>query len=194
MSHENIPDYEPQEIIIGETLEWTKVLTDFPASEWTLSYYVRGAGKGFDVAATASGDTHEVTVAASVTAEMSAGAYYWQAWVAKDSEKHLVDQGAVLVKQGFVGVAVATTVDARSTVKKILDAIDAMMLGKATLDQQEYMIQSGTGARQLKRIPISELLTLRATYAQLYAGELRAAKLKAGAPYMKNILVRFDRS
>ena len=192
MSHETIPNYEPREITPGETLEWTKELADFSASEWTLKYYFRGAGPGFDVTAEASGDTHAISVVAP--AEMVEGAYYWQAWAEKGSEKHLVARGESKCKRSFVSVTTATTVDARSTVKQILDAIDAMILGKATRDQQEYVVNSGLGSgRQVKRIPIPDLIVLREHYARLYAQELRAARVNKGGSYFKNVGVRFSR-
>ena len=44
--------------------------------------------------------------------------------------------------------------------EKILDAINATLLNRATSDQQNYMI----GTRQLSRIPLPDLLKLKATY------------------------------
>lgn len=188
MSDDNIFDYEPTEIAVGETLEWTRNLPAFPASEWTLTYYFRGAGPGFDVTATADGDAYSITVPTSSTSNLVEGVYFWQAWVTKDSEKHMVGSDQVKVKKDFTSITTSTIVDKRSQLKKILDAIDAMVLGKATLDQQEYAI----GNRQLKRIPIPDLMQLRREYAALYAQEVRAARRKGGASYLKNINARFD--
>lgn len=190
MSHDNIPDYEPTEITIGETLEWTKSLADFPASDgWALNYYYRGAGTGFDATASADGDDYSISVPAATTAAMTAGRYYWHAEVSLSGEKHIVDSGQVTVKAALAGTNVETTFDGRTQAKKILDAIDAMIEGKASLDQQEYMI----GNRSLKRIPIPDLIALRTRYAQIYAREQRAARLSQGAPFFKNILTRFVR-
>jgi hypothetical protein len=188
VSSETIPTFEPTEIIAGETLNWTKSLPDYPAAEgWTLKYYFRGAGAGFDVTATADGDDFSVTVSATTTAAMTAGAYYWQAEISLSSEKHIVDSGQATVKPALAAVASNVVFDGRSRVKKTLDAIDAMLDGKATLDQQEYMI----GNRSLKRIPIPDLIALRTHYAQMVSRERRAEKLSQGAPFLKSVHVRF---
>ena len=46
-----------------------KNISDYPASEWTLTYYLRKDG------ATADGDTHLVTVATTTTTGYAAGVY-----------------------------------------------------------------------------------------------------------------------
>lgn len=144
MSTENIPTYEPREIVVGSTLKWTRDFEGYPASEYSLTYYFRGAGQGFDAAAT--------------TSEMTPGAYYWQAVAVKDGEKFVAARGEAKAVAGLASVAAATTVDGRSEAKKTLDAIDALLAGKATLDQQQYSIAGGGGYRMLSRIPITELL------------------------------------
>jgi hypothetical protein len=188
VSSETIPTFEPTEIIAGETLNWTKSLLDYPASEgWTLKYYFRGAGAGFDVTATADGDDFSITVSATATATMAAGVYYWQAEVSLSGEKHIVDSGQATVKASLASVTSSATFDGRSRAQKILDAIDAMLEGKASLDQQEYMI----GNRSLKRIPIPDLIALRTHYAQLVGRERRAEKIRQGASFLKTVHVRF---
>ena len=59
--------YEPEKLTSGVTWKWKKTLSDYPASEWTLTYYLRKDG------ATADGNTHLVTVAASTTSGYAAG-------------------------------------------------------------------------------------------------------------------------
>ncbi|HWT00204.1 MAG TPA: hypothetical protein VN256_08150 [Pyrinomonadaceae bacterium] len=187
MADASISTFEPTEITAGSTLKWVKSLLDYPASEgYVLKYYFRGAGTGFDATATADGDDFEVNVPTATTAQMAAGTYYWQAEVSLSGEKFIVDTGEVKVKASLAATAAGDAFDGRSEAKKILDAIDAMLKGKATLDQQEYSI----GNRALKRIPIPDLLSLRKHYAQLVARERRVAK---GAPLLKSINARFKR-
>ncbi len=163
--------YEPREFAVGETLAWSKSLADYPASDgWALDYYFRGPTK-FDVSATAETgeDNFSVTVAASVTARCSPGTYSWQAWVSKVDEKYLVASGTAKAIPGLQ--LVDGNFDGRTDAKKILDAIDALVAGKASLDQQEYMIGAGGAQRQLKRIPIPDLLQLRTHYARIVRAE-----------------------
>jgi hypothetical protein len=188
MADDAIPTFEPTEFTIGETLKWTKSLADYPASEgYALKFYFRGAGTGFDITATADGDDYSVTVPAATTAEMTAGKYNWQAEISLSGEKFIVDSGEVTVKPSLAAINASVTFDGRTTARKILDAIDALLQGKASLDQQEYMI----GNRSLKRIPIPDLISLRTHYAQIVSRERRDDKRKQGASFLKSVHVRF---
>lgn len=176
------------EFVQGESLEWKKTYSDYPASDgWTLDYYFRGNGTGLEVAATADGDSFLLSATAAETAEMSAGVYYFQGFVSLETERILVDVGEVKILPSLI--ADNATFDGRSQVKIILDAIDALIAGKATLDQQEYTI----GNRQLKRYPIPDLLELRTMYSGLYAQEIRAANRKKGKGIFKNSYIRFQK-
>jgi hypothetical protein len=177
---------EPSVIVIGETLEWEKAIVDYPPSDgWSLSYAFRGAGAGFDVTATDDNDVFQITVTAAVTVTLTAGTYYWQGMVTRTGIKHLVGEGQSLVKAGLAATATGTAADLRSFNKKTIDAIDAMMGGKATADVQEYTI----GIRQLKHISVTELISLREHYSKLYSAELRRAR--GGG--LRTINIGFDR-
>lgn len=188
-----IPDHEPARFVAGATLKWTKSLADYSAADgWQLDYYFRSAaGAGFDATAAADGSTWAVTVPAATTAPLAAGDLTWQAWVSKAGEKYIVDDGACAVEASLATASTATAVDTRSRAKRILDAIDAMIEGKASLDQQEYTIDTGAGSRSLGRIPIPDLIELRATYAQIYNRELRKAGRRRGGRAFKVYLAEF---
>jgi hypothetical protein len=178
----------PKEFTVGESLEWTVSFDDYPASDgWILTYYFRGAGTGFNASAAADGDDHLIEVAKTATAALTAGKYSYQAFAELGEAKVLVDVGEAIVKESLAALSTGTAYDARSQVKIILDNIDAMIAGKATLDQQEYSI----GTRQLRRIPLPDLIALRKEYARLYAAEQRAEKLKNGGSLIRNHKVRF---
>lgn len=173
----DLPQSFPTEILTGETLQWERDFEDYPADEWTVTYYVRGAGTGFDAAGTADGDTHQFTVSATTTGAMTAGRYDFQAFAVKGSEKYLVDSGRIIVKASLAALtSTSTTYDGRTQAKKILDAIDALMLGKASLDQQKYLIATGvpgfTSQREAERIDPEQLLALRKYYARIVRREL----------------------
>lgn len=182
------PTREPREFTAGETVVWEQTLDDYSSADgWALQYYFRGAGK-FDVTAEAQGDgSFLATIAAD--AEVQPGLHYWQAWVELDGEKHVVGSGECLVKQGLAGDV--GTFDGRSEAKQTLDAIDAQLRGKATLDQQQYIIAGGGGYRMLARIPVSELLSLRKEFARQVARERRRERVKRGGTLFSNVKVRF---
>ena len=68
--------YEPEKLTSEVTWKWKKTLSDYPASEWTLTYYLRkDGGTATSFSAAADGDTHLVTVAATTTTGYAAGVY-----------------------------------------------------------------------------------------------------------------------
>lgn len=181
---------EPREFTAGETVTWSKSLDAYSAQEgWALTYYFRGAGQ-FDVTAEAQADgSFLATVPSDVDAPP--GRYYWQGWVSQGDEKHVVASGECEAKPGLAGNVEAF--DGRSTAKKILDAIDALLAGKASLDQQEYTISGGDSSRTLKRIPPGELIALRETYARIVASERRRDRVRRGGTFMSSIRTRFTK-
>src|SRR5205807_114656 len=158
--------------------------------EWNITYYFRAqtSGAGFDavgVPDSSDAELHHFTVSSTTTGAASVGRYNWQAWavnIADNTIKRIVRQGRVEVLKGLNSLATSAQYDNRSDARKTLDAIDALMANKATIDQQEYMIAAGGSQRMLKRIPITELLQLRKYYAALVRSEqgnkLRTIKLQ----------------
>jgi hypothetical protein len=188
----DLPNFVPAEIAIGETVEFEKNFDDFPADEWTVTYYFRGAGPGFNAVGTADGTTHVYNIPTTDTDDMLAGRYDYQAFAVKDAEKHLVDAGTTKAKASLASIATTATYDGRSLAKQILDAIDNLMKGKATLDQQKFLIASGvpgfTSQHEAERIQPTELLELRKYYAAIVKSENRR---KSGNSY-RTIQIQFD--
>lgn len=184
------PTTEPRQFVSGETLTWEISLPDYPPSDgWVLSYAFRGPGPGFDVGAIDDGQVYRVVVTSATTGALVPGLFYWQATVTLGSEVHIVREGQTLVKPGIASVDIDDTLDQRSQAKKILDAIDSMMMGKIPSDVDEYTI----GTRQLRHIPVRELIDLRKYYAQLYSSELAAARAKQGGSFIQNVGIKFGR-
>lgn len=182
-------NYEPKTFIQGETLKWKRSFSDYPAGDgWVLVYYFRGAGSGFDAAATVDGNDYLVTVPTATTSACAVGDYEWQAWFSKDGEKHLADSGRVAVKAGLNSLETSATFDGRSEAEKTLTAIRAMLANKATLDQQSYVI----GNRQLNRIPIADLLMLEKRYVMIVSRERQAARIKKGGKFFKTVHIRMS--
>lgn len=184
-----IPETEPTTVTAGDRLQWKRTdLSDFPADEWTLTYYLRGnkAGAQQDVEATADGDEFEIDVAPSVSAAWVADVYYWSAFVEKNDEtdRKLIGQGRLVVKENPVDVVQPT--DGRSHARRTLEAIEAVIEQRATTDQQRYVLQAV--GRSVDRMPIADLLKFRDYYAGLVAQEDAAANGGAG----RNIKIRFN--
>lgn len=185
-----LPETVPASFIAGETLKWQKTFADYPASEWELTYQFRSANGGefgtFNATATANGDTFEITVDSADTENLLSGTFYFRAFVEKDGEKYAVDQGEIKCAAKFDD---ESAFDGRSQAKRILDAIDALIEGTASLNQKRYQINN----RELERYDLSELIALRTHYANLVAREQQAERLKSGKGFFKTIHTRFTR-
>jgi hypothetical protein len=68
-----VPTKEPLTIRAGDTIEWTKSIDDYKASDgWTLSYSFRSASGTIDITSTADGDDHAVCIAPATSTAYSA--------------------------------------------------------------------------------------------------------------------------
>jgi len=173
----SIPTNEPSQLRAGDTWKWRREdLADYPAGTWTLKYRFKNAAGGFEVVATADGIAHAVTVAASTTAAYAAGAYSWVAWVESGAEKYTVDSSEVQVLPDLRSGAATAAQDVRSHPQRVLAAIEAVLEGRASRDQEEYRI----GDRMLKRTPVADLLRLRDRYRAEVASEAAGRRLVAG--------------
>lgn len=187
MATPEIPTIEPREFAIGETLVWRSSFPDYsPAEGWALTYYFRGPTK-FDVVAATDDenpDGFKSTLPATESEKCIAGTYFWQAWVSKDADKYRLASGETVAVPGLP--TEDAKFDGRIVAKRILDAIDAVMEGKATKDQQQYTIAAGGAQQQLIRIPIPELLELRKYYAAIVRRHNRKGKS------FRTIKIQFD--
>jgi len=173
----NIPTSEPVELRTGDTWKWTKTLADYPASApWTLKYRFKNAAGGFEITATAVGDSYSVTVAAATTAAYAAGSYAWMAWVeGGTSEKYTVDSGQCTINPDYRSGTAAAAFDDRSHARKALAAIEAWIETKSP-GAAEYEI----AGRRLKNWSVGDIHRLRMRYKQEVAAEIAAEKLANG--------------
>ena len=135
-----IPTTEPDDLVAGDTWQWTRSLADYKASDsWVLTYYLKDAtGSPITITASASGDDHLVSVAAATTGAYAAGLYYWTARVSKAGEVHTVDSGRITVVADLS--AVADSHDPRHHVEKVLVAIEATIEGRATRQHSTLVV------------------------------------------------------
>lgn len=183
---------EPTEITTREIVEWTKEYTDYPASTYTLVYYFRGPGNGFNVTATADGDTFVISVAAATTAVMTSGKYKWQAWIteiADTANHHIVGEGRVNVNRGF-DPSSTVPVETRTDAKIMLDTIDAALKAFAETDVMEYEISTPGGTRKVKRSDKVELVSQRKYWAGIVTNEIAREGVKNGKPLMQTVKMR----
>lgn len=187
-----IPEIEPLLLVAGDRAQWKRTdLADFPADEWTLTYYLRAnlAGGEITISASADGDGYEVDVAPAVTAEYTPGFYYWSAYVAQSGDRKLVAQGRLEILPNPIDVT--SPVDGRSHARRTLASIEAVIERRATTDQQRYVMQAV--GRSVDKIPILELLKFRDYYAGLVSAEEEKERIARGEASGRNIVIRFNR-
>lgn len=170
-------------ITAGDTLDFTTSVPEYLASDgWTLKYRLapRAAGTAIDITATPDGADYDVQVAAATTIGWATGWYTWTAFVEKAAERYTVDRGQLEIRAA--STTLAAGVDNRTHARKVLDAIEAVLESRATVDQQEYAI----AGRSLKRMAIDELMRFR----RIYQSEVKAEELAAGIGTVKTLQVR----
>lgn len=176
-------------LVIGDTLTFNVADDEglyTPADGWALTFSVRGAGLGADsTGVQLDAETWTVTVAASVTATFTAGKYYYIIKVSKLLEEYTLFTGVITVLADPSSLSTGTTYDGRSRYQVIIDAIDALIAGRASKAQKSYTI----GNRQLEFIPYDELLRLRTEYARLENARVR----RDSGSFFKTIKTEFRR-
>ena len=191
-----IPKKEPAQLRAGDTWEWRREdISNFPATDWTLTYRFKNAVGGFEIVANADGAFYSVSVDAATTAALAPGDYSWQAQVSDvGGEKHTIENGDFTVLPSFFATSATTGYDDRSVARKALDAIDAQLQGRATSDQAEYEIQlADRSLRRVRRATIMQLIQAKQYYEGLVAAEEAAKRAEAGLPDKRRTYVRFSR-
>lgn len=186
-----IPEIEPVRIYAGDRIQWKRTnLDDFPATSWTLTYYLRSSAAGgqIDIAATAVGADFSVDIADTTSASYIPGVYYWSAFVSTAGDRKLVGQGRLEILTNPSDVT--GPVDGRSHARRALDAIEAVIERRASSDQQRYVFQAV--GRSVDKVPIADLLKFRSYYAGLVRSEEDAEKIGRGEATGRNVFIRFN--
>lgn len=178
-----VPSIMPSRFAAGDTLKFKRSLSDYPATAWTLTYELRNASATVTLTGTADGADHLVEVAAATTAAWTAGRYAWRAYVTAGAERYEVERGTVEIDPDFAAIAAT---DTRSHAEKVLAAIEAVIEGRASKDQESYTIEG----RSLQRTALEDLLRFRSRYQAEVERERRAERLRRGLGGGQRVQVR----
>lgn len=135
---------------------------------WTLLLYLRGIGS-IDLTATRSAATHTFEAPAADTAAWAPGVYAYTIRATDGFDVVEVESGRVTITPDIA--AAGDGFDNRSHARRALEAIEAVLEKRATLDQERYRINN----RELYRTPIRDLLKLR----DYYLAEVKREDAKA---------------
>lgn len=180
----DIPTTEPEKITAGDTVSWKKSLPDHPAPDWVLSYALVNAAGQITLTASADGTDHLLTIASEISSGYLAGRYRWQAYATKGDERRTVGEGTIEVLPDFASQAGGY--DDRSHAEQVLEALEAMIVGRAAKNQLSQTIRG----RSIQYLSPSELIVWRDRYRAEVVRERRARRIKQGLGHSGIIKVR----
>jgi hypothetical protein len=130
-------------------------------------------------------ENDEYIIEASNTTSYTAGEYNWVSYITRssDSARIKLSEGFTEIQQNYA----TTTSSVRSHAKKVLDAIEAVIENRATMDQSSMSI----AGRSLSRLTVDELMTFRDRYKAEYLKEIKLARIKNKQGSGNSIKVRF---
>lgn len=179
---------EPTRFAAGETVKFKRSFSDFPATTWTLTYYIRG-DDSLDVVAAASGNEFLVTFSATDTALLRAGTYTWEARVSYSGEVAVVDRGTFTVDANIETASAGE--DLRSLARRVLSRIENVLLNRATRDDISYTLP-GAGM-SLGRMGADELLRWYNYWKARVDEEEIEEAAASGKPAGNQVRIKFSR-
>ena len=175
----------PDSINAGDTFKVKLSYSDFLASAgWSLLLVIINASDKQQLASTADGDAHELSAPAATTADWLDGLYKYKIFATDGTDRHQVAFGQFEV---LPDLTVVKNYDHRTHVKKVVDALEALILGKASQDQQSLTIEG----KSLSRYTPEELIKWKSHYDQLLITENNATRIANGGSRTNVIRTRF---
>lgn len=185
----DIPTREPDCIVRGDTAKWiVDPGSDYPPGTWSLQFAFVTASTRVLKSGADNGDGRflmHLTPADSLLLA-TPGLWFYQAKVTDGTDEYTIRKGRLEVIQEFESQA--SGFDARSHWKKVLDALESVLQGKASKDVLSYSIAT----RSLAKASWDELRSAYEWYAAKYQAELEKERIAQGRGGRRGrVLVRF---
>ncbi|MTH79413.1 hypothetical protein [Paracoccus aestuariivivens] len=113
---------------------------------------------GIDLQSEPQGAMHRLQASAPITAEWLPGRYVWALRALRGSDVIEYQTGDLLI--GADIASLTSGFDGRSHARRVLEAVEAVLENRASIDQERYSINN----RELWRTPVADLLMLRSRY------------------------------
>ena len=142
------PTVEPLTFQAGDTFTFTKSLPDYPATDWTLTYNLRGQ-QSIDITATQSGTSNDflISVASSTTAAWATGLYSIAGYVSALSSRFQIYGGALTITANLA--TAAGNFDNRTNAEKIVSALESVALSRASREEISYVNGLGISVQKM---------------------------------------------
>lgn len=172
----SVPTGEPSRVVKGTRWTWKKFFFEFPQTDgWSLEYRFHSPLHDFVESPAAYGGGWLFELEPAATTDIPAAEYQWQARVSHASDGEFVaDQGVLLVDHDLG--AVAPGEDTRTFARRMLDAIEARLLGTADRDDLSY----STEGLSVSRYSPEQLEERRSFYKRIVNNEERARRARNG--------------
>jgi cyclophilin family peptidyl-prolyl cis-trans isomerase len=173
---------EPTQFRAGLTVSWEK--SDFSNYQYadgftTAKYTISGQNGSATITGYYSGGTWTFTLAA-VDNTLTAGTYTLFGYVQDGSgNKYEIYAGDLQVLASLV---TAAQTDTRSHVKKVLDAIEAVMERRATKEQESTQLPNGVA---ISLMPMADLIKAHENYSYKYQQEIDTNRVRNGGSRRK---------
>lgn len=157
----------PAQLIAGDSLRLSVPSGDHPGSAgWAVSLVLQALAGGAPVTVTATqdGDDWKIAVSSVTTATLAPGPYRYLIAATQSGDRSTIEAGQIEILPDPAKAAQ----DQRSAARRALDAIDAVLEGRASSEDMKFTFADG---RALEKIPHADLLTLRTHYARIVARE-----------------------
>lgn len=180
----NTPFIVPEYLIAGEIWNWLVGLTQFtPADGFTLKYYfnllntfnVNNTSFSFNIDASVNGNNFWLYKDSATISSLVAGDYQWYSLASGTSNGTTVRQKAQW-GQLTIFPDQTTGVDVRTLERQMLDALNAMLLDTASLEQAEYTI----GNRHIGKMDREELLKYRDKFKNICNAQAKKMAFDSG--------------
>ena len=175
----------PKVIFAGDTLLFSVGFDGYEASQgWVATWDFRAKdGTAISFSGTADGDKQLVSVAPATTAAWVPTGYQGIARVTKTGQTFTVWRGSLSIEPDLTQQT--GSYDTRSHAKKCLDAIEAVLEGKATRD----VLNTTIAGQSVGRLTPEQLIAFRSYYLAEVAAEEMANNGDYGT---KNVLAIFN--
>jgi len=184
-----LPTHEPDKLRAGETLQFVKSLTDYPADAgWVINYSLRGiAATKIDFSSVASGKDHSVIVPFGTTTGWLPRIYRGVGIVTDGTTAKVIWNGQIEILPNLAAMDGGT--DTRTPNRVALDNVRAVLSGRASSTIKKSMVE-GT---ELERYGHAELLQLENSLALKVRNEEIAELQFQGKPTGRTIYAQFTR-
>ncbi len=167
---------EPIEFSAGDTLQFTRTLHQYPASQgWSLLYELRGGTQALSFTSTASGDSHSIYVAPATTATWTPGDYVLTGYATNGTDRHQIYYGDLPLHENKV--TAPGNAPELTFAQKMIAQIEATLLAKA-----DDLSSASLGETRFTFLTPEELRKEHGYWTTVRRQEIAKERAKMGLP------------